>query len=111
MLRKPPAVGHFDLTRIAQTNTEADAHVHVYHEGGLKIDVMAVTRSVPAEVHEKETQMIHVVDGNGWIETGNRLQERTRVSKGSVVVIPAGIRHKIVNGEPERLLRFFTVYC
>lgn len=110
MLREPPAVVKLDLTRIALENSHIDAHVHVYREANVKVDVMAVTRGVPAETHEKQTQMVHVIAGEGWIETGERLQEKTRVMPGHVVVIPRGTRHKIVNGG-QSLLRFFTVYC
>jgi mannose-6-phosphate isomerase-like protein (cupin superfamily) len=110
MLREHPAVVKLDLTRIALENSHIDAHVHVYREANVKIDVMAVTRGVPAEVHEKQTQMVHVVSGEGLIETGERLQEKARVVTGSVTIIPRGTRHKIVN-TGQSLLRFFTVYC
>ena len=86
------------------------SHVHVYREANVKVDVMAVTRGVPAEIHEKQTQMVHVVAGEGLIETGERLQEKVRVVTGSVIIIPRGTRHKIVN-TGQSLLRFFTVYC
>ena len=62
MLREHPAVVKLDLTRIALENSHIDAHVHVYREANVKIDVMAVTRGVPAEVHEKQTQMVHVTE-------------------------------------------------
>lgn len=110
MLREPPAVVKLDLTRIALENAHIDSHVHLYREGNVTIDVMAVTQGVPAEVHAKQTQMIHVVSGEGWIETGDHLQDRTRVTPGAVVVIPRKTRHKIVNAG-QSLLRFFTVYC
>lgn len=135
MLREHPAVVKLDLTRIALENSHIDAHVHVYREANVKIDVMAVTRGVPLEtfragievfvaargnetsrcantsiVHEKQTQMIHVVSGEGLIETGERLRGEARVVTGSVIIIPRGTRHKIVN-TGQSLLRFFTVYC
>jgi hypothetical protein len=62
MLREHPAVIKLDLTRIALENSHIDAHVHVYREANVKIDVMAVTRGVPAEVHAKQTQMVHVTE-------------------------------------------------
>lgn len=62
MLREHPAVVKLDLTRIALENSHIDAHVHVYREANVKIDVMAVTRGVPPEVHEKQTQMVHVTE-------------------------------------------------
>jgi mannose-6-phosphate isomerase-like protein (cupin superfamily) len=110
MLREPPAVVKLELEHIALENAHIDTHVHVYREQNVTVDVMAVTRGVPAEVHERQTQMIHVVAGEGRIETGDRLQDKTRVSPGTVVIIPRGTRHKIVN-TGQSLLRFFTVYC
>lgn len=110
MLREHPAVVKLDLTRIALENSHIDAHVHVYREANVKIDVMAVTRGVPSEVHEKQTQMVHVVAGEGRIEMGEGLREKGRMTVGSVIIIPRGTRHKIVN-TGQSLLRFFTVYC
>jgi mannose-6-phosphate isomerase-like protein (cupin superfamily) len=111
MLANKPRVIHTNLAHAALENDTIDAHVHLYKSHGVKIDVMAVTQGVPAEVHGHETQMIHVVEGTGYVVTGDCLQNKTRVIPGSVVIIPPGTRHKIVNSETRVLLRFFTVYC
>jgi mannose-6-phosphate isomerase-like protein (cupin superfamily) len=61
---------------------------------------------IGAEVHDGD-QMLYIVDGEGFASLGGHREE---IEKGSVVVVPAGVVHNVVNGEGEPL-KLFTVYA
>jgi hypothetical protein len=61
-IRPPRRFVAAERQRIPRWPHEYLGHVHVYREANVKIDVMAVTRGVPVEVHDKQTQMVHVTE-------------------------------------------------
>ena len=60
-----------------------------------------------AENHSKSDQVLIVLDGEVLAEVG---EERTRMCKGDVVVIPAGVNHRFEN-EGSAVARTFSVYA
>lgn len=59
-----------------------------------------------AEAHEKSDQILLVLGGELIGELG---QERPKLSKGDVIIIPAGTKHRFIN-ESERPAVTFNVY-
>lgn len=58
------------------------------------------------EAHEKSDQVLLMLEGELSGEVGN---ERPRLKKGDVIVIPAGVKHRFVNhGESAAIT--FNVY-
>jgi len=60
----------------------------------------------PEERHDGD-QVIYVVDGEALVTVGD---ERRRVGRGALLVIPAGARHHVANPGSEPLF-FVTVYA
>ncbi|HVB54134.1 MAG TPA: cupin domain-containing protein [Candidatus Acidoferrales bacterium] len=48
--------------------------------------------------HAEQEEMFFVISGRGWIEVG---EERERVEAGSVVLVPPGVTHSLVNEADE----------
>ena len=61
---------------------------------------------IGAEVHDGD-QVIYVVDGVGFVSLGGHREE---IEKGSIVFVPAGVTHNVVNGESDPL-KLFTIYA
>lgn len=58
------------------------------------------------EVHDGD-QIIYLVDGEGFAVLDD---SRKEIEKGSIVFIPAGVRHNIVNTDDE-CMKLFTIYA
>ena len=73
-----------------------------------------VVMSIPAggdigeEVHEGVDQFIRVEQGNGQSILDGVERE---LSDGSAIVIPAGVRHNIVNTSSTHALKLYTLYA
>lgn len=72
-----------------------------------------VVMSIPAggdigeEVHEDVDQFIRIEEGEGKSILDGVERD---LSDGSVVVIPAGVRHNIVNTSRDEALKLYTLY-
>ena len=96
----------------SQKLTEAFAKPgNLVNEGGYRVQTSRRVKPGSAEVHEKETDIFYIVDGAATFVTGGTViqpksssanqilgagingGESRRISKGDVVVIPAGIPH------------------
>jgi mannose-6-phosphate isomerase-like protein (cupin superfamily) len=58
------------------------------------------------EVHDGD-QVIYVVDGDGFAVLNDSKHD---IEKGSIVFVPTGVRHNVVNNGDEAL-KLFTVYA
>ena len=58
------------------------------------------------EVHDGD-QIIYVVDGEGYAVLDAARQD---IEKGSIVFVPTGVAHNVVNGDDEPM-KLFTVYA
>jgi mannose-6-phosphate isomerase-like protein (cupin superfamily) len=61
---------------------------------------------IGAEIHDDTDQVLVVVKGEGHAIVGG---ERHAIEKGSMVVVPAGTLHNLVNDSGESL-RLYTIY-
>jgi|SRR5688572_13461056 len=60
------------------------------------------------ETHDEHDQFIRVEAGTAIARLNG---QETRLEDGSVVVIPAGVEHNIVNTSSEEPLRLYTLYA
>lgn len=60
-----------------------------------------------AEAHEHSDQILLVLEGEAFGEIGS---ESTRMIKGDVVIIPAGVKHRFSNPGDEQVVTF-SVYA
>lgn len=61
---------------------------------------------IGAEVHDGD-QVIYLIEGEGFAVLDDARKE---IEKGSIVFIPAGVRHNIVNTDDEPM-KLFTIYA
>lgn len=59
------------------------------------------------ETHEEHDQFIRIEAGTGVARLNG---EQTGLVDGSIVVIPAGIEHNVVNTSKDQPLRLYTLY-
>jgi mannose-6-phosphate isomerase-like protein (cupin superfamily) len=59
------------------------------------------------EVHPDHDQFIRVESGAGTVIMDG---EEHSLGDGEAVVIPAGVRHNVVNTSPDQLLQLYTLY-
>lgn len=63
---------------------------------------------IGSEIHAYHDQFFRIEEGNARLESEG---ERIDLGEDSVVVIPAGIRHNIVNTSPNKDLKLYTIYA
>jgi mannose-6-phosphate isomerase-like protein (cupin superfamily) len=80
----------------------------LFTAGNSQLVVMALQahEEIGAEVHEVD-QVLYVVEGEGKVELDGAGQE---FEKGMIVVVPAGVRHNVINTEDEPM-KLFTIYA
>lgn len=59
------------------------------------------------EIHEIVDQFIRIESGEGKAILDSKEQ---RVTDGSAIVVPAGVKHNIINTSSEKKLKLYTVY-
>ncbi|MGA7910745.1 MAG: cupin domain-containing protein [Candidatus Dormiibacterota bacterium] len=72
----------------------------------LVLMALQAHEEIGAEVHEVD-QILYVVEGEGKVELDGAAQE---FEKGMIVVVPAGVRHNVINTDDEPM-KLFTVYA
>lgn len=75
----------------------------------LQLVVMALKpgEEIGLETHEHGDQFFRVEAGNGEAILNG---ETHKLQDGSIVVIPAGVEHNIVNTSESEVLRVYTIY-
>jgi len=59
------------------------------------------------ESHSHTTQFFRIESGRGKIVAG---KEEFKIKAGSVVVVPAGKKHNVINSSKVRDLKLYTIY-
>jgi len=59
------------------------------------------------ETHEGHDQFIRIESGTGYVQLDG---ERRDLEDGSIVVIPSGAEHNVVNSSSTEPLRLYTLY-
>src|SRR5690606_8394067 len=94
-----------DVEELAEQH---DDFRRVLHTGSnVQLVVMSIDpgEDIGAEAHPVE-QCLHIVEGNGRAEVGG---QTAQLSSGSMVCVPGGSQHNIINTGNEPL-KLFTVY-
>jgi len=95
------------------TNIEKEALANgnfrkvLYTSSHMQLVVMSVEKEIGMEVHEKADQFIRIEEGTGKAVLNG---EEHALKDGSIVVIPAGIEHNIVNTGSSPL-KLYTIYA
>lgn len=75
----------------------------------LQLVLMALRpgEDIGLETHDGHDQFIRIEAGSGVARLNG---EETPLADGSIVVIPAGVEHNIVNTSNDEALRLYTLY-
>jgi mannose-6-phosphate isomerase-like protein (cupin superfamily) len=81
----------------------------LYTGKNLQLVLMSIAPGdeIGSEVHEDHDQFIRVESGTGVAVLNG---ERSQLSDGSAVVVPAGVEHNVVNSSTDTPLRLYTIY-
>lgn len=99
------------VTNIEQDTLENDDFRRVlYTASHMQLVLMTLQggEEIGVEVHEKEDQFIRIEEGTGKAILNG---EEYALEDGSVVVIPAGTEHNIINTSETEALRLYTIYA
>jgi len=82
----------------------------LYTDPRLQLVLMSLNpnEEIGMEVHHKEDQFIRIEEGEGLAVIGG---EEHQLQDGSVVIIPKGIEHNIVNTSSDAKLKLYTIYA
>lgn len=98
------------ITNIEQASLENENFRKVlYTDERLQLVVMSLkpNEDIGEEEHQLD-QFIRIEKGDGLAVLDG---EKTPLTDGSVVVIPQGTRHNIINTSSEHLLKIYTLYA
>lgn len=103
--RATPFVG--DIDQLAEDNDDFRRVLHT--SSHLQLVVMSIPpgESIGRETHQGREQCLFIVEGQGRAELAGR---SSQITSDSVVCVPAGTEHDIVNTGREPL-KLYTVYA
>jgi mannose-6-phosphate isomerase-like protein (cupin superfamily) len=81
----------------------------LFTAGHMQLVLMALKpgEEIGSEVHATHDQFFRIEKGQGEIRLDG---ERTRVKAGDAIIVPAGMRHNLIN-TGKRRLRLYTLYA
>jgi mannose-6-phosphate isomerase-like protein (cupin superfamily) len=95
-----------DVKKAAKENNYYRDEVFTASKSQLVLMSLRPGEDIGTEVHDGD-QIIYVVDGDGYVVLDGQRQE---IDKGSIVFVPAGVRHNVVNGDHDAM-KLFTIYA
>ncbi len=95
-----------DIKKAAKDNEFFRQVLFTAKKSQLVLMALKPGEEIGAEVHEVD-QILYVVDGEGKVVLDGAGQE---FEKGMIVVVPAGVRHNVINTDDEPM-KLFTVYA
>jgi mannose-6-phosphate isomerase-like protein (cupin superfamily) len=102
--RPEPFVGNVD--QLAQQNNDFRRVLHTGEHTQLVLMSLRPGESIGVETHPSTDQCLFIVQGRGRVVLGGR---RSHVSERSVVCVPAGVEHDVVN-TGDIPMKLFTMY-
>lgn len=91
------------------TRKNSDFRRVLFTAGHMQLVLMALKpgEEIGSEVHSTHDQFFRIEKGSGVIQIDGA---RIKVSAGDAIVVPAGLRHNLVN-TGKRRLRLYTLYA
>ena len=94
-----------------ERDTLANEHFRRVLFTGTNMQLVLMTlqpgEEIGLETHDGHDQFIRIEAGTGVARLNGA---ETRLEDGSIVVIPEGVEHNIVNTSRDRVLRLYTLY-
>jgi mannose-6-phosphate isomerase-like protein (cupin superfamily) len=98
------------VTDIERDTLENEDYRRVLYTGEyMQLVLMALQpgEEIGLETHEGHDQFIRIESGTGYAQLD---EERHDLKDGSIVVIPSGAKHNVVNSSATEPLRLYTLY-
>jgi mannose-6-phosphate isomerase-like protein (cupin superfamily) len=95
-----------DIKKAAKDNKNFRDVIFTGPKSQLVLMSLREGEEIGLEVHDGD-QIIYVVGGKGVVVLDGLKNE---IEKGSIVFVPAGVRHNVVNTDDEAL-KLFTIYA
>lgn len=93
-----------------ETLDNANFRKVLYTAKHLQLVLMSlkVGEEIGAEIHHNNDQFFRFESGNGkCIIDGNEYS----VSDGDAIIVPAGAKHNVINTDPAKELKMYTIYA
>lgn len=101
-----PYLGHIEQQTLDNTN-----YRQVLFTGeNLQLVVMSLQAGdeIGEEIHAGHDQFLRFEVGHGTVVLDG---EATTVANGDAVVVPAGVKHNVINTSTDQLLKLYTLYA
>ncbi len=98
------------VTNIERDTLENEDYRRVLYTGEymqLVLMTLQPGEEIGLETHEGHDQFIRIESGTGYAQLDD---ERRDLEDGSIVVIPSGAKHNVVNNSKTEPLRLYTLY-
>lgn len=95
-----------DIKKAAKDNDYFRNVVFTATKSQLVLMCLRPGEEIGMEVHDGD-QVIYLIEGEGFAVVDDSKKE---IEKGSIVFVPAGVRHNIVNTDDEAM-KLFTIYA
>lgn len=95
-----------DIKKAAKDNDYFRNVIFTGAKSQLVLMALRPGQEIGTEVHDGD-QVIYLIEGDGFAVLDDA---RKKIEKGSIVFIPAGVRHNIVNTDGEAM-KLFTIYA
>lgn len=95
-----------DIKKAAKDNNNFRDVIFTATKSQLVLMSLRPDEEIGLEVHDGD-QIIYLFEGEGVAVLDG---EKNEIEKGSIVFVPAGVRHNIVNGD-KRPMKLFTIYA
>jgi len=99
------------VTDIERDTLENEDYRRVLYTGQymqLVLMTLQPGEEIGLETHEGHDQFIRIEAGTGYVQLDD---ERRELKDGSIVVIPSGAKHNVVNSSSTEPLRLYTIYA
>lgn len=95
-----------DIRKAAKENDNFRDVIATATKSQLVLMSLRPGEEIGLEVHDGD-QILYIVDGEGVAILDGQKNE---IEKGSIVFVPAGVRHNVINGD-RKAMKLFTIYA
>lgn len=81
--------------------------LHTGQHAQLVVMNLEPNEDIGLEVHEIVDQFLRVEKGQGKVILSG---EEHAIKEGDAIIVPAGVKHNVINTSPEDQLKLYTVY-
>lgn len=96
-----------DITKVAKENTNFRHVLHTTSHSQVVIMSLLPGEDIGMEVHQTSDQILYIVSGEGEAIING---EKKLIAKHSIIYVPAGANHDIIN-ESKEPMKLFTIYA